>query len=208
MQRPLHTVSGAQSEHMSPQRMAAIGGVGVLHIVFIWALVTGMAQRIVKDLPHDLEVDVITTPTVQTAPPSLPKLVQPAPADTPTVPPPVIDIAPTTAPPITTTTAVINPQPVADSAVAGVTSTHTTPPYPDQARALGEQGSVTLHLMISPAGDVTAATVTQTSGFADLDQAAVNWVVAHWKYKPAIQNGLAIASATDAIVKFDLKNVH
>jgi len=173
-----------------------------LHVVFVWALVTGMVQKIVKAIPHELQVDVVTTPDKQEAAPSLPKLVQPSPSDVPNLPVPVIDIQPTAAP-ITATTSPSQAQP-GDSAVSGLLGTHTTPPYPDVARRLGEQGQVLLHLTISAQGDVVAATVAQSSGFADLDQSAVAWVVAHWKYKPAIQNGVAVVSVADAIVKFDL----
>jgi periplasmic protein TonB len=211
MQRPLHAVSQAQSQRMSRQRMAAIGAVGVLHVIFIWALVTGMAQKIVKVLPPELQVEVVTTPPAPPTPPSVPKPVQLAPADVPQVPPPVIDIqqsAPTAPVQVTTNTASPGPVAPANTSVSGVMNTHTIPPYPDVAKRLGEQGQVQLHLTISPAGDVTGATVTKSSGFADLDQTAVDWVVAHWKYKPAIQNGAPIASATDAIVKFDLHNAH
>jgi protein TonB len=205
MQRPAHVIATAKAERMSPQKLAAIAGVGLLHVVFVWALVTGMAQKIVKAIPHEMQVDLVATP-VQPEAPSLPKLVQPSPSDVPNVPAPMIDIQPTQqVAPITTTTGPSQAQP-SDSAATGVLNTHTTPPYPDVARRLGEQGQVLLHLTISAQGDVTAATVTQSSGFPDLDQTAVAWVVAHWKYKPAIQNGAALASVTDAIVKFDLKN--
>lgn len=208
MQRPLHADMKAQSARMSPQRLAAVAGVGLLHVVFIWALITGMAQKIVKALPQDLQVNLVTAPPQPATPPSPPKLVK-LPTETPTVPPPVITIAQQpTAAPITATVNSASSAPPANNTVSGLLNTHTTPPYPDVARRLGEQGSVLLHLSISPAGDVTGATVSQSSGFADLDQAAVNWVVAHWKYKPAILNGTPVASYADALVKFDLKNAN
>ena len=62
-----------------------------------------------------------------------------------------------------------------------------------------------LRLTISPNGDVVAAEIARSSGFAELDAEAVSWVVAHWKYKPAIVAGLAVTSQTQAAVKFDLK---
>ena len=74
------------------------------------------------------------------------------------------------------------------------------------ASRLSQEGKVLLHLTISAEGNVAGASVTQSSGFADLDQSAVAWVLAHWKYKPAIRGGVAVASATDAAVVFSLKN--
>ena len=81
-----------------------------------------------------------------------------------------------------------------DTAAASIAGTHTTPPYPGIARKMGEQGTVKLRLTISPQGVVTAADVVQSSGFPDLDQTAVSWVMSHWKYKPAVQAGVAVTS--------------
>ncbi len=64
-----------------------------------------------------------------------------------------------------------------------------------------------LSLTISPDGNVIAANVAQSSGFPDLDDAAVNWVLGHWKYKPATHLGVAVASQTQAVVVFNLKNI-
>ena len=61
------------------------------------------------------------------------------------------------------------PHAASDSAAFGVASTHSTPPYPLDARALGHAGTVLLQITISPQGDVVSATVVQSSGFAELD---------------------------------------
>jgi protein TonB len=53
---------------------------------------------------------------------------------------------------------------------------------------------------------VTNAQIEQSSGSNDLDSAAVQWVVAHWRYKPATQNGQPVVSTTEAAVVFNLKN--
>ena len=202
MQRPLHGIS--QAEPLSSRRLAGIGFAAALNIAFVWALTTGLAQKIVLDLPHDLEVSVIRSPDqVQPAvAPPKPNLVQPQ--DTATVAPPEIQIDTQQAP--AAVTAAAQPTPPSDNSISGVSSTHTTPPYPAMARRLGEQGVVVLHLTISPQGDVISAQVTKSSGYSDLDQTASSWVMAHWKYKPAVQNGVPVPSATDAAVKFDLKN--
>ena len=63
-----------------------------------------------------------------------------------------------------------------------------------------------LHINISAQGDVTTATVSKSSGVPELDQTAVDWVIKHWKYKPATNNGTAVASTSDAQVVFNLKN--
>jgi protein TonB len=123
-----------------------------------------------------------------------------------TTPIPDIVIASETPSQITTVVPPPNPPtPIADSGASGVMNTHTTPPYPPLANKMSHQGTVLLQIVVTAQGDVASATVTNTSGFEELDQAAIAWVVAHWKYKPAIQNGLPIPSQTSAAVKFDLK---
>jgi protein TonB len=74
------------------------------------------------------------------------------------------------------------------------------------ARRLGKEGTVTLSLTVSAAGDVTSATVVGSSGNDDLDQAAIQWVKEHWRYKPAIRNGKPAAGTVEAAVRFTLQN--
>lgn len=192
---------------MTPRRAISVGFVAALHIVVIWALLNGFAKKIVEYVPPSLKViDIapVQPKTVQPPPPTT--LVKPT--DVPTVPQPVIDIQQPQQPATTVNVQPQQPNPpaVTDASVSGLTSTHSTPPYPPNARRLSEQGSVTLKIMVTAQGAVSDAQVVQTSGYPDLDQTAVEWVKAHWRYKPAMQGGVAVASVTQAIVKFDLKN--
>lgn len=84
--------------------------------------------------------------------------------------------------------------------------TRTIPPYPPVDVRLSHEGTVTLQLTIDASGTVTNAVVTRSSGFDTLDAAAVAWVKAKWHYKPATQNGTAVASTSLAAVKFELRN--
>ncbi|MBI3677997.1 MAG: TonB family protein [Proteobacteria bacterium] len=83
--------------------------------------------------------------------------------------------------------------------------TRAIPPYPMLDVRLGHEGIVTLKLSINTSGAVTDAVVTRSSGFDTLDAAAVAWVKAKWRYKPAQQNGQAVPSTSPAAVKFELK---
>jgi protein TonB len=200
---PKHDIISAQPAGITPRRALTIGGVGLLHVVAIYALIAGMATTIVRQVEHVVNVDVIASDTPKTAPvPPKPVLVQPA---DPTIPPPDIVVA--SSGPTSISLAPTNPNTMAvpDSAAAGVGATHSTPPYPVEARALAHQGTVLLQLTISPQGDVVAANVVSSSGYPELDQTAVSWVIAHWKYRPAIQNGVPVTSQTRAAVKFDLR---
>ena len=208
MLMPEHQIVSIRESAITPRRAVTIGGVGLLHVAAVYALISGMAAQIVKLVPPDLQIETLQSATQpNTAPvPQLPTLAQPTQDTTPKIEPPVINIANTDSTTITVTTTT-HPQSPADSGATGVSGTHSTPPYPLEARAQSHQGTALLQLTISPKGDVIAANIAQSSGYAELDAAALSWVLAHWKYKPAIQGGVAVTSQTQAAVKFDLRRV-
>jgi len=210
MRQPIHPIA-SPTHGVLPERAVGIGFVVLLHIVAIWALLSGLAMKIVKAIePSDLTVVFHQKleppkPVPQPPKPTLPVLTT---TDVTPLKPPVIIIE-RDPPPIKDS--YLPPQPPTQPGppnitATGIASTHTIPEYPALARRLNEQGSVMLRLTISPEGAVLAANVLRSSGFDDLDQTAVNWVLAHWKYHPAIQNGIAVTGTADATVKFDLKD--
>jgi len=203
---PRHEIVDARDEGATPRRAISLGTVGLLHLVAVYALITGMTPQIVKLLPRDIQVAFVhvAVPIQPVSIPTVPTLKGPK--------------DPTTLDPKMPTYTIADPNNTSlrdapgshvgspsDSGAVGVSSTHSTPPYPDQARLMAHQGIVLLRLTISPNGDVVAADIVRTSGFAELDAQAASWVVAHWKYKPAIVSGVAVTSQTQAAVKFDLK---
>lgn len=205
---PNHEISSGGQGGLTPRRAVAVGSVGLLHVAVVFALITGMTPGVMKTVTHDLIVDMTTSspPTKPATPPLLPTLAHPTGATDPNPPLPIFTIKDDDRSNALFNGTTSHP-PVSDSAATGVSSTHSTPPYPMEARLLSHQGTVLLQLTISPQGDVTEADIVRTSGFAELDNEAVAWVLAHWKYKPAIQGGVPITSRTQAAVKFDLKQV-
>lgn len=210
MKQPIHAMSAGRKE-MTPERIAGIGFVAVLHVIVLWAIVVGLVQKIAQTPPPG-PITARFDPVKPVPPPPAPKMPVVTVDDpvTASVPKPIIDIQPETPthtdakpphtplPPVTAT--------VADTPALGIVATHTIPPYPLLERRLGEQGTVTLRLMISPQGIVTGADIVKSSGYPGLDQGAIAWVMAHWKYKPAVQNGSPVASQTTAAVMFSLRN--
>jgi protein TonB len=191
---------------MSPRRAMSLGLVGILHVALIWALVTGLAQRFVKHLPPVLEATIVdqTTPQTKQMVAPKPEMVQPQEA---TVPPPDFQVQTDVAPPIQVAVAPTAPaSPPVSAAASSINNTHTTPPYPEQARRAGVQGTVRLHISVTAQGTVSNATVVTSSGNPELDFNAVAWVIAHWKYKPALASGTPVASETEANVVYDLKH--
>jgi TonB family protein len=65
---------------------------------------------------------------------------------------------------------------------------------------------VTLRLTVSAEGKVTAADIVTSSGRDDMDQAAQQWIKAHWTYRPALNNGVPTAGQTLATIIFSLVN--
>ena len=205
---PKHEILSARSGGMSSRRVMTLGGVALLHVGAVFVLISGMANQIVKALPPDITVIDISDPQPPkpVTTPTPPKLVQPMTPMRETVPPPVIQTAPDSrSTPINLTVTPTNTPPPVNTAASGVSGTHTTPPYPVAARTASHQGIVTLTITVGPTGEVANAAVAQSSGFPELDQAAVAWVMGHWKYKPAVQDGVAVTSTTQAAVKFDLQ---
>jgi len=79
------------------------------------------------------------------------------------------------------------------------------PPYPPESKASHEQGLVMLAVSINESGEVTAVSVSQSSGFSRLDQAAREGV-SHWRFRPARVAGFAVASHLAVPVRFRLND--
>ena len=59
------------------------------------------------------------------------------------------------------------------------------PAYPARSRRRAEQGTVTLHILIAADGSVERIEIADSSGFDDLDRAALETVRARWRFVPA-----------------------
>ena len=82
---------------------------------------------------------------------------------------------------------------------------HNEPPeYPEESQAAHEQGVVMLRVEVTAGGAPTQVTVLKSSGYFRLDQAARK-AVAHWRFLPAMNAGMAVASETDVPVRFKLQ---
>lgn len=77
------------------------------------------------------------------------------------------------------------------------------PQYPASAAAEGVEGTVSLIVTVGTDGNVEKVSVSKSSGDARLDSAAVA-AVKKWKYKPAVQDGIARTVDTSATVTFRL----
>jgi len=76
--------------------------------------------------------------------------------------------------------------------------------YPSLSQRLGEEGRVLLRVDVSADGRPLTVALKMSSGFVRLDEAAIK-AVARWQFKPARQNGRAVASRVDVPILFKLK---
>src|SRR2546423_5467079 len=200
----LHQIPNTRSQ---TARLIGTAFVGAVHVVAIWALLTGLAGQIIQSVPKLIEAKIVQTPPPKEKPPppvpevklqAPPKIVQayiPPPDIKVASPPPSapIQVQRTTPPPQVTPpqpapiTPPAPPPPAApavpDSGPVGVASTHTIPPYPPVAVRLGKEGTATLSVSVSASGNVTDATLVSSSGDDELDKAAIQWGKEHWRDK-------------------------
>jgi protein TonB len=52
---------------------------------------------------------------------------------------------------------------------------------------------------------VQDVSIAKSSGDDGLDEAAMNWVREHWRYKPAMKDGLPVVAQSEAQVVFSLR---
>ena len=78
------------------------------------------------------------------------------------------------------------------------------PLYPARSRRRGEQGTVTLHVLIAESGAVERVELIASSGFRDLDAAALETVRSRWRFAPARRDGIAFESWVVVPIRFAL----
>lgn len=78
------------------------------------------------------------------------------------------------------------------------------PEYPEQSRLAREEGIVILLVEVTADGRPARITISQSSGYFRLDQAARR-AVKQWKFHPAISGGNPVSSEVDVPVHFELE---
>lgn len=204
MQQPDHDIRIASSVQATPRRVISLGLVGALHLVLVYALVSGLAQTLIQKLPDEFKVATVEDKPIDKPPPPPPPPMEAPPP--PFVPPPDIDIAADVAPAntITTQDTVKVPPKQAVSTPVSIGRAHTCQQYyPSLSQRLQEEGTVMLSFTISTDGSVSNPSVSKSSGIPRLDEAALS-CVPHWRYKAATQDGQPVTTQWQAAVQFKL----
>ena len=169
----------------------------VMHILLGWALVSGLARKVVEVIKQPIEtkiIEEIKKPLPDLPPPPPPKLAAPPP---PFIPPPEINIqVPTVTPPPTITTVtttppppgppprivpqVAPPQPVVRREYKA--SYRVDPVFPRQAQRDGLSGNVIAHVYVTPSGSVTDVKIIRSTNRI-FDREVVR-ALSQWKFNP------------------------
>jgi protein TonB len=79
------------------------------------------------------------------------------------------------------------------------------PEYPEAARVHGEQGDVLLSIHVLANGAAGSVSVTQGSGYRDLDEAAAKAAL-KWRFQPATRSGQPVPSVIPYRINFSLQD--
>ena len=135
-------------------------------------------KQAVKPKPKPAEKPVIASKSPEPAPYAAP---EPEPE-----PEPVAEQAPPPAPPAAPAPAVADaPVQTAPPRFNADYLQNPKPPYPNLSRRLQEEGTVVLRVYVSPNGLPEQVEVSKSSGYARLDESALNTVRKYWKFVPA-----------------------
>lgn len=217
-------------QKMSSGRITAIVVVALLHALLGYALVTGLAYNVVKQVAKDLKTfDVIEEPPPpeeEPPPPETPQQVQPPPVVSPppivrvnTPPPPVSTVRVAPPPVITTTAPPAPPRPPAPPPppapprvveptrpTANLQGLITAEDYPAAAQRNEETGTVAVRLTVGTNGRVSNCTVTSSSGSSSLDSTTCRLLRSRARFTPAKDNrGQPIADTTSTRITWRLE---
>ena len=157
---------------------------------------------IIANIPNAAEPKPPPEPQLKSKPQSMPRAAMPrAPATSP-------QSNPATPSPRSAVETKAVPQQDGDGFVAAqpISGNVNQPPeYPRQAYDHGEQGEVLLSIHVLPNGEADSVSVTQSSGFRILDQAAAN-AVWKWRFEPSTLAGKPVPSVIPYRIHFNLQN--
>jgi len=206
----------AQQQRNPARHLIGFSLVVLLHVIVIYALVNGLARKIVDVIKKPIETKIVEEHTKpkqpEAPPPPPPKLTVPPP---PFIPPPEITIA--LAPVVNTISQVTTKAPPPAPAIQPQARPGTPasldrsscptpePPYPMASRRNQESGTLVLRIQIDLNGNPGKVDVSRSSGHARLDEAAKTWI-ASCHFKTATVDGKPVAGWATQAYTFNLRD--
>jgi protein TonB len=202
MEQPFHTIR-IQSPRFTPQRAVGLLAALALQAGFVYMLVSGLAASLIQKLPEDIKVAVEQQKLPdKIPPPPPPPLQQPPP---PFMPPPDIVIQ-ADAPATTAIQASTVKPPAGITAPFSIGRAHACGDqyFPASAKRMNHEGTTIITFTIGVDGYPKNITVKESSGFEELDQAAIPCAT-RWHYNPAMQNGQPVEVQQTAKVVWQIQ---
>jgi protein TonB len=217
----LFQVAGYRRTLTGGQRALLVAGILIAHIALVWGLmqVSAVREMVVASAPMMFSmVQPDTMPKPVPPPPTakpVPKVVAPTPiiaAESP-APAPFVTAPPEPVAPPAEVSEVASPSTVsappapAPKIIPASAIDYLVPPpieYPRASRKLREAGRVIVRVYVDEGGIPRATQVKRSSGFARLDEAALD-AVQKARFKPYIEHGAAVAGWALIPVDFDLE---
>lgn len=199
---------------LAQERLAGLLFVLVLHgaaLYWLWncrsasvpvITVTSMVELIDLPVPDKPQQPVPSRPKPRVIEPARPQQIA-VPAQLSDEPVAALPTAPAVnvPPQPAVVSAVAPPSPVAHLADLSASCPERSPPdYPPLSVRLNEQGRVLLQVALDADGRISGVSFVSHSGFARLDEAALN-AVKSWRCRPAMRGGVAVAAV--ALQPFD-----
>ena len=226
----VHAKAPTKSAPLS-RNAAIVLAVLVLHVLFIWALQSGLLMRAAEIIvPAEVLSQFIEPPAPKVDPvppvtPTPPKPVKTVAAKAPTQPAPqplaIADPTPSPNAPVGVITPQPAPAPIA-APVAAVAAAPAGPPsvqlpssdasylqnpkpaYPPVSRRLNEQGKTIVRVLIGIDGTPQRAEIATSSGYDRLDQAAIAAVM-RWRFVPGKRGGVPEAMSFNVPINWVLE---
>lgn len=83
--------------------------------------------------------------------------------------------------------------------------TASPPPYPRAEQRSNVQGTVTLRVLVDVDGSPLEVSIEKSSGNRNLDRSASQHVLKHWRFQPAVRNGVAVQAYGLVPISFSLQ---
>lgn len=158
--------------------------------------------------PPEADLEPVVTPQPSTAmvvPQPRLELNATEPVAAATAPPAAPQAAPRAAPVAPVAAAEGPPGPVSVANINTNLLSGPPPAYPRVSRRKREQGTVVLRIVVSEDGRVSTASVSRSSGFPELDEAALT-AVRKWRWSPTIRDGKPTAITGVVQIPFVLRD--
>lgn len=219
----------SQEQEGSTKRYGGITAVILLHVFVGYLVVSGEGKRLVEKIKNPVETKIIEEqkpppPQDLPPPPPPPEIKSPPP---PFIPPPEVVVQNTPQQsPVAVQTSVAPPapapvRPTAPAPTGAPVDTKPAPPartpavlnvtecgkpdYPKNSARNEEEGTVIIKFTVGADSKVVSAQIERSSGFRDLDKAAVAFLSACKNFKAGTENGKAVESSTRVAYEWKLE---